>query len=658
MGSQMDIRSRFLGKPNHQTDDADHNGSALSDGFDPVFYLSTYPDIALAEVDPLQHYLTVGWKEGRLPNSWFDPEAYLARFPDLDPEHVNPWAHFVINRDAETQDVQAAHQKMLKNQHMYWTMINMKGAESPKPAVVVAEQVRAEDLKTVRQAFDADYYSRMNPEIAQLGVDPLLHFMKLGWIEGRDPSPEFSVSYYLRNNPDVAKAGINPFLHYLQNNQKEKWRKTAKVFEVQHLDYFRENSAMVARVEEACRLEPLVALPDQPRRVKTPVESEKPKLQAIQKLREAIGLSKYRYIVAIPHIRMSGASRVATILASALSELRNPDEILIVSTDSLEAQYAHWLPKNVKWLALAEFTEGLGPEPALSVFIDLLRGVQCEVLINANSRLAWDTLSMYGRQLSQDLRVVTYLFTWDETRSGARVGYPIQWLRHTANVHDVLLTDNARLAQDVSERMGYDLERGQAKVVALKTPVQAAEVDYTHTAQTGDTPRFLWAGRFDRQKRIDLLIKIASSNPDYQFDVYGAPVLDGQSLQALEPPPNIIEKGTYKNLSDVLRAQYTGFLYTAQWDGIPTILLDIGITGMPIVAPNVGGIPELIDAETGWLIDDYADISAFTAALQQIVQDPELSETKGAKLRERILTEFNRTQYLDAVREVFANHGI
>jgi hypothetical protein len=37
--------------------------------FDPAFYLARYPDVARAEQNPLLHYLSIGVKEGRKPNS-------------------------------------------------------------------------------------------------------------------------------------------------------------------------------------------------------------------------------------------------------------------------------------------------------------------------------------------------------------------------------------------------------------------------------------------------------------------------------------------------------------------------------------------------------------------------------------------------------------
>jgi hypothetical protein len=44
--------------------------------FDKDYYLKTYPDIATTGVDPFEHYLSVGWREGRNPRADFDETFY------------------------------------------------------------------------------------------------------------------------------------------------------------------------------------------------------------------------------------------------------------------------------------------------------------------------------------------------------------------------------------------------------------------------------------------------------------------------------------------------------------------------------------------------------------------------------------------------------
>ncbi len=62
--------------------------------FDPGFYLDAYPDIACAGMDPLEHYLVQGFREGRRPFAAFDPFFYRDRYLRDWPE-VNPLLHYL-----------------------------------------------------------------------------------------------------------------------------------------------------------------------------------------------------------------------------------------------------------------------------------------------------------------------------------------------------------------------------------------------------------------------------------------------------------------------------------------------------------------------------------------------------------------------------------
>ncbi len=46
-------------------------------------------------------------------------------------------------------------------------------------------------------AFDAAWYERRYPEVAASKADPLMHFVRYGAVEGRDPSPTASTSRHL-----------------------------------------------------------------------------------------------------------------------------------------------------------------------------------------------------------------------------------------------------------------------------------------------------------------------------------------------------------------------------------------------------------------------------------------------------------------------------
>lgn len=70
-------------------------------GFDPIYYLFWYPDVRADGIDPLDHYLHHGWKEGRDPSAGFSTSGYLAANPDVAASGRNPLVHFVNSGFAE-----------------------------------------------------------------------------------------------------------------------------------------------------------------------------------------------------------------------------------------------------------------------------------------------------------------------------------------------------------------------------------------------------------------------------------------------------------------------------------------------------------------------------------------------------------------------------
>jgi chromosome segregation ATPase len=63
--------------------------------FDQQWYLSEYPDVASAAIDPVEHYLRFGAAEGRNPSPTFDTLYYLQTNPDVAAARVNPLLHYI-----------------------------------------------------------------------------------------------------------------------------------------------------------------------------------------------------------------------------------------------------------------------------------------------------------------------------------------------------------------------------------------------------------------------------------------------------------------------------------------------------------------------------------------------------------------------------------
>ena len=69
--------------------------------------------------------------------------------------------------------------------------------------------------------FDPVYYLINNPDVRAADIDPLRHYIKYGWKEGRNPSDKFDTRFYLDSNPDVKQSRENPLVHYIKYGAKE-----------------------------------------------------------------------------------------------------------------------------------------------------------------------------------------------------------------------------------------------------------------------------------------------------------------------------------------------------------------------------------------------------------------------------------------------------
>lgn len=68
--------------------------------FDQRYYLDTYQSIdpLLKLIDPISHYLSIGYARGYRPSRTFDGAAYLAHHPEVARRRMNPLLHLALSR--------------------------------------------------------------------------------------------------------------------------------------------------------------------------------------------------------------------------------------------------------------------------------------------------------------------------------------------------------------------------------------------------------------------------------------------------------------------------------------------------------------------------------------------------------------------------------
>lgn len=92
-----------------------------------------------------------------------------------------------------------------------------KGAGILRKRFRPPSRTEAVHLELIRDSdlFNAGWYIRAYPDVAHLGMDPALHFLRHPFDPFRSPSENFNIAQYCVDHPDVLKDNINPLVHFL-----------------------------------------------------------------------------------------------------------------------------------------------------------------------------------------------------------------------------------------------------------------------------------------------------------------------------------------------------------------------------------------------------------------------------------------------------------
>lgn len=115
----------------------------------------------------------------------------------------------------------------------------------------------------------------------------------------------------------------------------------------------------------------------------------------------------------------------------------------------------------------------------------------------------------------------------------------------------------------------------------------------------------------------------------------------------LPPQPGVFVYHDLQPNSDVLKRLYHAcdiFCLPTHGDCLPMVLSEAGAAGLPLVATQIAGIPEIVrDGETGWLVPP-GDVAALAAALKHLVTHPELRLSQGQRVATLVAHEFDAEQ--------------
>lgn len=94
-------------------------------------------------------------------------------------------------------------------------------------------------------------------------------------------------------------------------------------------------------------------------------------------------------------------------------------------------------------------------------------------------------------------------------------------------------------------------------------------------------------------------------------------------------------------------------VYSAQYGAAPAPLLRAMAAGLPVVATQVGGVPEIVTAATGALVP--LDPHRLADALVALTDDPQRRARLGAAARARFLSDYDAVVWAERLAEVYSS---
>lgn len=378
------------------------------------------------------------------------------------------------------------------------------------------------------------------------------------------------------------------------------------------------------------------------------------------------GRREFTDVIILPWLKPGGAEKYILTIVNEILRVSPKGRVLFLSGEAANAhEWTYKLPAG------SEFMDVFNTFPMLSDLDRdalLMRGLLAVAKKNARvhfkaSIFANRLLNSYGAVFSSAFKVIYYRFSeqvisWQGKRLLSPWG--IGFLRKNIENIDVVVSDCVSTVKNDLNFLGWISKKSRV----IYSPFEAASDIYKipHIAKK----RLLWASRISQEKKPELVALIAMAlrekMADVVIDVYGHPS-PGHCVETLFSAPGVSYRGEFDGFFSLPLDQFDGLIYTSAFDGLPNIVLEALAVGLPVVAPDVGGISEVVmNGATGFLVPNHADekslVDAYVEAVCALYSDWDQTRMMTENGRAMIAAQHGADAFRKSVVDVFLHDGL
>lgn len=611
--------------------------------FSTAFYLNSYKEARQSQLTALEHFLLWGHTGKHSPNEMFDCEYYLRQNPHLKFAMANPLLHYVRLDNRNSVKPHA-----LFDAKHYLSQLPMKeqALASAKPLEHFLHSNTSRECST-HPLFDANYYLEQAPYLSESDLKFVIHYLRYGESALLCPNKMFHTAWYSARHPELKANGTGLLSHYAETSSVTDdaphplfnpafYRKENHPDSDLNLDALETylTSDDFTRRREKTTERPMLGRTENNAKIETSFTAD----AAYQRLLE-LTAQPFSHLFLMPGLVKGGGERAACNYIQYLQEIHGMDQVLILLTEYRENTCLDWLPEGSRYVDIVRLDD-LPLDQRGLVITSLIYEKEPKTVYCSNSYSFLFASSRYRDLIEKKTRFVTFLFGYEAYKDEGPAPITATPYKDTAGWFDCIITDNKNLASLVVRSLPERQLPGKVTACVYNSSLNLDNLLLENgKPTTRKGKQVLWASRLVDVKRPDLMVAIARSLPNIKFMVYGSAETGAADdtenyLKLISETPNIQYRGEYPSFNAIEKSEVGVFLYTSASDGVPIVLMEAAACGLPIIAPNIGGIAEFISNDTGWLIEKSDDIQSYVDALRFALDNPQEAQRKALRAQD------------------------
>jgi glycosyltransferase involved in cell wall biosynthesis len=237
-----------------------------------------------------------------------------------------------------------------------------------------------------------------------------------------------------------------------------------------------------------------------------------------------------------------------------------------------------------------------------------------------------------------------------ESRSASLIAATESYLNYIFKISDYV--DMFLFQNEFTHRKFVEFGLKIKNYAVINNPYNISKV----TPDYSNERYILYLGRIEKTKGIYTLLNAMKLLPEIKLKVVGI----GNELNSA------IEYASAKNLQNVsfegakwgndlapIIKKCSFVIVPSEWYEVsPYAILDAYAYGKPVIASNIGGIPEVVDNNTGILFEP-GNIKQLSETINNLFSNPEEIITKGKNARLKLANDFSQANYYEQSHSLF-----